>query len=108
MGVSGALDIGRRRERWTTHHRTSVGLGLALESVRRITDAQACTVVGSSDGSLSLLDDVGKLMSECVLVPSALSDDHVAARSVGTGSEFGCGLLCSAVGVETDVREVGI
>ena len=83
-----------------------VGLRLPLEPVGRVGHAQARPVVGSGDGSLTLLDDVRQLMGEGVLVRSPVADDDVVAGGVGAGADLGGGRLRRGIGVDADIAEV--
>lgn len=89
------------------HHPDRVGLGLALEAVAGVGDAQPGPVVRTGHRALALLDDVRQLVGERVLVAAAVADDDMVAGGVGAGAHLGGGGAGGGVGVQADVGEVG-
>lgn len=59
------------------------------------------------DRPMPLLDDMGELVSEGVLVLPADRDDHMAARGVRPGPDLDRGPLREGIGVDPYVGEVG-
>ena len=68
-----------------TERPAGVRLRRPLESVARVGDPQAMTVVGAGDRAGALLDDVGEFVGEGVPVGATLPEHHVRSRGVGAG-----------------------
>lgn len=102
-----ALGLPGRRHR-AGQHAACGALRLPLEAVGGVGHPEAGSVVGAGHRPLALLDDVGELVGQGVLVGTALADDHVLAGGVGASADGGRGRPRGAVVVDADIGEVGV